>query len=36
MNGKLDVGDPRVWWADALDQLATRPLPLQPEHAAGL
>jgi PIN domain nuclease of toxin-antitoxin system len=36
MNGKLDVGDPRVWWADALDQLAARPLPLRPEHAAGL
>lgn len=36
MNGKLDVGDPRVWWTDALDQLAARPLPLRPEHAADL
>lgn len=36
MNGKLDVGDPRVWWSDALDQLGARPLPLRPEHAAGL
>ena len=36
MNGKLDVGDPRVWWTDALDQLAARPLPFRPEHAAYL
>jgi PIN domain nuclease of toxin-antitoxin system len=36
MHGKLDVGDPRVWWTDALDQLAARPLPLRPEHAANL
>ena len=36
MNGKLDVGDPRQWWADALDQLAARVLPLRPEHAARL
>lgn len=36
MRGKLDVGDPRVWWSDALDQLAARPLPLRPAHAAAL
>jgi PIN domain nuclease of toxin-antitoxin system len=36
MKGALDVGDPRRWWADALDQLAARPLPLRPEHAAHL
>ncbi len=36
MNGKLDVGDPRLWWTNALDQLAARPLPLRPRHAAGL
>ena len=36
MNGKLDIGDPRQWWADALDQLAARALPLRPEHAAAL
>jgi PIN domain nuclease of toxin-antitoxin system len=36
MKGKLDVGDPRAWWADALDQLAAAPLPLRPEHVAGV
>ena len=25
MKGKLDVGEPRVWWADALRQLAATP-----------
>ena len=34
MKGTLEVGDPRVWWTDALDQLAARPLPLRSEHAA--
>ena len=32
MKGALSVGDPRVWWADALDQLAATPLVLRPEH----
>ena len=32
MKGKLDVGDPRAWWPDALDQLAAIPLPLRPDH----
>ena len=32
MKGKLDVGEPRVWWADALRQLAATPLPLRPGH----
>jgi PIN domain nuclease of toxin-antitoxin system len=32
MQGKLDVGEPRVWWADALRQLAATPLPLRPGH----
>jgi PIN domain nuclease of toxin-antitoxin system len=32
MKGKLDVGDPRAWWPDALDQLAAVPLPLRPDH----
>ena len=36
MKGKLDVGDPRTWWFDALDQLAATPLPLRPEHIAGV
>jgi PIN domain nuclease of toxin-antitoxin system len=34
--GKLDVGDPRAWWADALEQLGASPLPLQPRHLAEL
>ena len=32
----LDVGDPRCWWTDALDQLAARPLPLRLDHVARL
>ena len=34
MKGNLDVGDPRAWWADALEQLAAIPLALHPEHVA--
>jgi PIN domain nuclease of toxin-antitoxin system len=34
--GTLDVGDPRTWWRDALDQLAATALPLRPEHVAAL
>ena len=34
MKGSLDVGDPRSWWLDALDQLAATPLVLYPEHIA--
>jgi PIN domain nuclease of toxin-antitoxin system len=34
MKGSLDVGDPRSWWQDALDQLAATPLVLYPEHIA--
>jgi PIN domain nuclease of toxin-antitoxin system len=34
--GKLDVGDPRVWWATALADLGATPLPLRPEHVAEL
>ena len=36
MKGKLDLGDPRAWWYDALDQLAATPLLLRPEHIAGV
>ena len=36
MKGKLDVGDPRVWWSDALEQLAATPLLLRPEHIAAI
>jgi PIN domain nuclease of toxin-antitoxin system len=34
--GKLDVGDPRVWWATALADLAATSLPLRAEHIAEL
>lgn len=34
--GNLDVGDPRTWWLDALDQLAATPLPIRPEHVSEL
>ena len=34
MKGKLNVGDPRTWWLDALEQLAATPLALRPEHIA--
>jgi PIN domain nuclease of toxin-antitoxin system len=36
MKGKLDVGDPRAWWFDALDQLAAAPLMLRPQHIAAV
>ncbi len=36
MKGVLDVGDPRLWWLDALEQLAATPLVLRPEHIAGV
>lgn len=36
MKGKLDVGDPRSWWFDALDQLAAAPLVLQAHHITAL
>jgi PIN domain nuclease of toxin-antitoxin system len=36
MKGALDVGDPRAWWSDALEQLAATPLALRPEHVAGV
>jgi PIN domain nuclease of toxin-antitoxin system len=34
MKGTLDVGDPRAWWFDALEQLAATPLILRPQHIA--
>ena len=34
--GTLDVGDPRQWWADALDVFAARALPVRPEHVSAL
>jgi PIN domain nuclease of toxin-antitoxin system len=36
MKGNLEVGDPLVWWQDALDQLGASPLTLQPGHVAGV
>ena len=36
MNGKLDVGDPRAWWFEALNELAATPLTLRPEHIAAI
>jgi PIN domain nuclease of toxin-antitoxin system len=36
MKGHLQVGDPRAWWLDALDQLAATPLALRAEHIAGI
>ena len=36
MKGNLNVGDPRSWWLDALDQLAAVPLALRSEHVAGV
>lgn len=34
--GKLDVGEPRLWWDEALRQLAAVPLTLRPEHVGRL
>lgn len=36
MKGKLDVGDPREWWRDAVEQLAATQLPLRAEHIAAV
>ncbi|MBZ5580639.1 MAG: type II toxin-antitoxin system VapC family toxin [Acidobacteriia bacterium] len=34
MKGSLQVGDPRLWWHDTLEQLAATPLALRPDHVA--
>lgn len=36
MKGKLEVGDPRAWWPDALEQLAATALALRPEHISAI
>jgi PIN domain nuclease of toxin-antitoxin system len=36
MKGLLDIGEPSLWWRDALDQLSARPLLLRPEHVSEL
>lgn len=36
MKGTLDVGDPRIWWREALEQLAATVLLLRPDHVAAV
>lgn len=36
MKGKLDIGDPRVWWPEALDKLTATPLPLRADHISAI
>jgi PIN domain nuclease of toxin-antitoxin system len=36
MDGTVDVGDPRVWWQEALEQLAATVLTLRPAHVAAV
>jgi PIN domain nuclease of toxin-antitoxin system len=36
MKGTLDVGDPRIWWQEALEQLAATPLILRPQHVTAV
>ncbi|MGO9259615.1 MAG: type II toxin-antitoxin system VapC family toxin [Bryobacteraceae bacterium] len=36
MKGKLEVGDPRLWWHDALEELAATPLAVRSEHVAAV
>mgnify|MGYP000921114848 CR=1 FL=1 len=36
MKKKLDVGDPRNWWAQALERYGATALPLRPEHISVL
>jgi PIN domain nuclease of toxin-antitoxin system len=34
IKGSLQVGEPRTWWLDALEQLAATPLSFRPEHVS--
>lgn len=34
--GSLDLGDPRIWWSNALEQLSAIILPARPNHVAGV
>lgn len=34
--GLLDVGDPRLWWAETLDALLVKPLLYRPEHVKAI
>lgn len=34
MKGALKMENPRIWWREALEQLAASPLVLRPEHVS--
>jgi PIN domain nuclease of toxin-antitoxin system len=34
MKGSLNVGDPRAWWRETVNELALEVLPLRSEHVA--
>lgn len=36
MKGLLDVGDPRAWWAEALEKLVATALPLRHDHVGAV
>ena len=36
MKGKLDVGEPRAWWSDALEKFSATALPLRAEHISAI
>jgi len=36
MKGKLDVGDPRIWWPETLLSLSATPLPILPSQVERL
>ncbi len=36
MKGTLDVGDPRLWWSETLDELQLHVLPFRPEHISAI
>lgn len=36
MKGGIDLGNPRTWWARAVEQLGASTLLLHPEHVAAL
>jgi PIN domain nuclease of toxin-antitoxin system len=36
MKGTLDVGDPRMWWQEAVEQLAATILLLRADHVAAI
>jgi PIN domain nuclease of toxin-antitoxin system len=36
MKGKLEVGNPRLWWLEALEQLNATALMLRPEHVSAI